>query len=371
MSREIPHVIVFRKYLLPYSETFIADQGFHLRRYRARYTGFFKNDTGLPLLSSSPSYILEDYAKSGNLQKIAYRLGMVNRKWMANTSAGDVRLVHAHFLKDGIDALMLKKKLDIPLITTLHGQDITKAEKKSLLKPTRRDFFNDVDKIIVVSDFIGDRAIENGCPEHKMTKHHIGIDLNRFRQDKQEADQPELLFVGRLVEKKGCIYLLEAMNLLKHKYPEMKLTIVGDGPQRDKLMQKTKDDRLNVEFVGRESAENIRSRLARSWIFVAPSVTARNGDAEGLGMVFLEAQALRTPVVSFNSGGVPEAVEDGKTGLLAEEKDVAGLADRIDYLIQYEMERRQFGERGRQRVEQYFDINKQCALLEQIYDQVS
>ncbi len=115
----------------------------------------------------------------------------------------------------------------------------------------------------------------------------------------------------------------------------------------------------------------MRDELARCWLFVAPSVTAADGDAEGLGMVFLEAQALEVPVVSFASGGVVEAVADGETGLLCAERDVAALADNIAQLLENSTLRHQMGKRGRARVETQFDIRKQCALLEQIYDEIS
>jgi len=103
---------------------------------------------------------------------------------------------------------------------------------------------------------------------------------------------------------------------------------------------------------------------------VAPSITADNGDAEGLGMVFLEAQALQTPVVSFSSGGVVEAVENESTGLLCAEKDVSSLAENIDTLLSNQSLREEFGKCGRERVEKLFDIRKQCKLLEDIYDDV-
>ncbi|MDH3534935.1 MAG: glycosyltransferase, partial [Gammaproteobacteria bacterium] len=89
--------------------------------------------------------------------------------------------------------------------------------------------------------------------------------------------------------------------------------------------------------------------------------------AEGLGMVFLEAQALQTPVVSFRSGGVVEAVEEGSSALLSDEKDVAGLAANIAELLDNSTARHNMGASGRKRVEQHFDIRKQCAKLESIY----
>jgi glycosyltransferase involved in cell wall biosynthesis len=222
-----------------------------------------------------------------------------------------------------------------------------------------------------VSDFIAQQALLRGCPESKLLQHYIGIDLERFSQPKNETDYPSLLFVGRLVEKKGCTYLLQAMEQLKIRFPELRLTVLGEGELKLPLQQEAKSRGLNVEFTGTATAAEIRQQLARCWLFVAPSITAENGDMEGLGMVFLESQALQTPVVSFRSGGLVEAVEEGKTALLSDEKDVAGLADNIAQLLENRTLRHNMGSEGRKRVETSFDVRKQCAKLESIYAKLS
>ena len=364
------NVLIFRKYLLAYSETFIADQGRYLVDYRSTYTGLVRDAQGISLLSDMPSFVLEDFTQNIKLSKLAYRLGFFSKKWIDEILTMRPDVIHAHFLNDGLDALRLKNRLNIPLVTSLHGHDITKNEKTKILQKSRRGFFGKVDKIIAVSDFIYQKAVENGCPEDKLIKHSIGIDLEKFTQEKQESEQPEILFVGRLTEIKGCAYLLKAMAVLKKKYPELRLTVVGGGPLLEALKDEVKQKSLNVEFVGVESAEKIRDRLAKAWLFAGPSISMDNGYAEGLGMVFLEAQALKTPVVSFASGGVVEAIEDGVSGVLSREKDVQELAESIEYFLESKERRQQFGEEGRQRVEALFDIRKQCLLLEKIYDNI-
>jgi glycosyltransferase involved in cell wall biosynthesis len=176
-----------------------------------------------------------------------------------------------------------------------------------------------------------------------------------------------LLFVGRLVEKKGCTYLLQAMERLRSRFPDLQLTVIGEGNLKSALRREADERRLRVDFTGAASAVEIRRHLAQSWVFAAPSVTASDGDTEGLGMVFLEAQALQTPVVSFRSGGLVEAVEEGRTALLCEEKDVAGLTANIGDLLDNPALRHNMGVEGRKRVERKFDIRKQCASLEAIY----
>ena len=363
-----PRVAIFRKRLLSYSETFIADQGQLLPTFSPLYCGFERDESGIELIADSDKLLLAEYSNLPPLAKLMFRKGIGSGgAWLRAIRQLNPALVHAHFFNDGLDALRLGEQLDVPVITTVHGHDITKHENVGAQSKTTARFFQQVDRIIAVSSFIAAQAIARGCPEDKLIQHYIGIDLEKFQQPKTESDRPSLLFVGRLVEKKGCTYLLQAMQKLQPRFPEIELTIVGDGDLRGALEAEAGERGLAVEFTGTESAAQIRERLARSWLFVAPSTTAASGDAEGLGMVFLESQALQTPVVSFRHGGVVEAVADGETGLLCDEKDVDALTDNITTLLENQDLRRQMGEAGRDRVEREFDVRRQCAKLEQIY----
>jgi glycosyltransferase involved in cell wall biosynthesis len=364
-------VAIFRKRLLSYSETFIADQGQFLPSYRPIYCGFQRDKSGIEMISQSTRILLEDNSRFSSIEKVMFRFGVSSSpKWLDKIEQQHPALVHAHFFNDGLDAVRIGKLLDIPVITTVHGHDITKHENAVAQSATNRRFFDQIDRIIAVSAFIAEQALARGCPEDKLIQHYIGIDLDKFTHPKSETDEPSLLFVGRLVEKKGCTYLLQAMEQLKPRFPELRLTLIGEGDLKSSLQQEALSRELNVDFAGTASATEIREQLARCWLFVAPSITAESGDAEGLGMVFLEAQALQTPVASFRSGGLVEAVDEGTTALLSDEKDVAGLARNIADLLENSTMRRNMGIEGRKRVEKYFDIRKQCAKLELIYDEL-
>ena len=365
-------VAIFRKRLLSYSETFIADQGQLLPSYRPVYCGFQKDKSGLGLIAESTSILLEDHSNLAALDKMMFRLGFSgSRKWLDKIRAQNPDLLHAHFFNDGLDAVKIGSQLGIPVVTTVHGHDITKHENAVALSATNRRFFDRVDRVIAVSDFMARQALERGCPEDKLVQHYIGIDLDKFTQSKTESEQPSLLFVGRLVEKKGCTYLLQAMEHLRERFPNLELTVIGEGELKSTLQQEALSRNLKVQFTGAASAMEIRQQLARCWLFVAPSITAENGDTEGLGMVFLEAQALQTPVVSYRSGGLVEAVEEGTTALLSDERDVIGLAENIAQLLENSTLRQHMGMAGRKRVEENFDVRKQCAKLESIYAKLS
>lgn len=366
-----PVVLVFRKPILPYSETFIAEQGRHIRGFNVIYCGFKHDNTGIALLNSEEKYVLSDYSHFVALAKLHHRLGLVaNKAWLHRIRDQNPRLIHAHFVDDGHDAILLGRKLDVPVITTVHGRDITKHCGTFLCRGKRKKVFNCSSRIIAVSDYIKNTLIANGCPEHKIYQHYIGVDTEKFSGKKCEFPEPSILFVGRLVEKKGVRYLLEAINMLGNAHRNTRLNIVGSGRLEGQLRQMSGRYRLNVHFLGKKTPVQIKQLMLESWLFAAPSVTADNGDTEGLGMVFLEAQSLKTPVVAFRSGGVVEAVDDGKSGFLCEEQNAACLAEHIKMLIDDAEQRKRFGEHGRKYVLEKFNIVSQSLKLALIYREV-
>jgi glycosyltransferase involved in cell wall biosynthesis len=364
-------VLVFRKRLLPYSETFIADQGRFLPTWQASFAGLYRQDSGLQLLGDAERLILQDMVPSSFWARFALRSGLrVDNAWSNALETCSPRLVHAHFVNDGLDALRLQRNLQCPVVTTLHGHDITKPQPRPWQGRGSRSLFAGCDRIIAVSNFIAGHALRKGCPENKLVQHYIGIDLEKFSMAKNETAEPSVLFVGRLADKKGVTYLLDALARLKNTVPGVYLTVVGSGGLLPRLHQQAEEQELDVRFAGRKTPAEVRQLLSTHWVFAAPSITADNGDAEGLGMVFLEAQAMHTPVLSFRSGGVVEAVADGETGLLCAEKDVPALADNLQTLLNSKQLRATMGAAGRSRVERNFDIRQQCGKLEAIYNSV-
>ena len=208
-----------------------------------------------------------------------------------------------------------------------------------------------------------------------MWVHSIGIDLDAFQPDPAAETMPSqslpiILFVGRLVEKKGCIHLLRAMQIIQRSHPA-RLVIIGEGPLRPQLQQAACDLGLQqCEFLGARTAPVIRDWLQQAAIFSVPSITAVNGDSEGLGMVFCEAQAMGVPVVSFACGGIPEAVINGVSGFLFPESDHHKLAAGILLLLQNNPLRAQMIANGRANVAANFDICKQTSLLEARFDSI-
>jgi glycosyltransferase involved in cell wall biosynthesis len=289
-------------------------------------------------------------------------------------------LIHAHFSVDGLYALTLANKLDVPLVTTLHGFDVTTSRSAMARsgRPAlvRYAYLQDRLKqrgahFICVSRFIREAALRAGFPEDRLSLHYIGIDTAQF-QPAPATYPPKLVHVARLVEKKGTRYLLEAAAILKARHRDFELHIVGDGPLRSELEHQAQSlgiDR-HVRFHGFKPHAEVRRLLQGASALILPSVTAQNGDAEGLGIVLLEASATGVPVVATRHGGIPEAISEGHSGLLVPERDSDALAEAVDMLLTDSAKQMQMGESARRFVCEQFDIHKQSIQLETLYRQI-
>jgi colanic acid/amylovoran biosynthesis glycosyltransferase len=222
---------------------------------------------------------------------------------------------------------------------------------------------------LCVSEFIRSKALEAGFPKDKLRVHYTGVNCDTFRLSTQ-ARQPAVLFVGRLVPKKGCAHLIEAMARVNRINPDVRLIVIGDGPLQNDLRRLAAEFQLPVDFLGAQPVAEVRKWMSRVSVFCVPSLEAKDGDSEGFGMVFAEAQAMGTPVVSFRHGGLPEAVEENVTGLLVQERDSEALANAIARLLDDSELWSRFSAAGAARVRDSFSLKIQTALLEDIYESV-
>jgi glycosyltransferase involved in cell wall biosynthesis len=286
-------------------------------------------------------------------------------------------LLHAHFGPAALTALPIARHLRIPLITTFHGYDATVEASQARnfhytfrsYTKKRRLLQREGALFIAVSRFIEEKLVEQGFSQGKIVQHYIGVDTDFFCPSAVRRD-PIVLFAARLTEKKGCGYLIAAMAEVQRHLRDVELIVIGDGPLKNELEQQAKRTVRGASFLGVQSSEEIRRWMQRARVFCVPSVRARNGDAEGFGIVFIEAQAMQLPVVSFRSGGVPEAVAHGETGLLAGERNVEELARHLVRLLTDQALWDRMSKAGRERVLRQFDLRKQTAKLEDLYDRV-
>jgi glycosyltransferase involved in cell wall biosynthesis len=284
-------------------------------------------------------------------------------------------LIHAHFEDGGIQALSLARLLDLPMVTTCHGCDVTvkpELRRTNVLKrrwheKRRRLLLENGGKFVAVSNHIRERMIERGYPSSDIETHYIGVDTDLFAPAEGEKDAGMVLFVGRLVEKKGCAYLIKAMAALRPKLPESHLVIIGDGPLRSQLEALARSEGGRCEFLGVQPPTRVKELMGRASLVSVPSVTASNGDTEGLPLAVLEAQAMGLPVVGFHHAGIPEAVAHGTTGLLCPEARVDELTEYLACLLADRTLRESFGLGARRRMCESFNLLTQTAALEVFY----
>ena len=357
-------VLVFKDTLLPPSETFILSQMSALRRYQAQLCGLERSRPSLPV-NDDVILLADRPAAFAHLRAKLYRRTGIAPLFHSRARRFRPDLLHAHFASGGRSAIPLVRSLDVPLIVTLHGADITVRDARS---DRYRHLAESTACFICVSKFIRDRALEAGFPAEKLIVHYIGVDRKLFAPSGIRVETKTVLFVGRLVEKKGCEYLLRAMQLVQKEQPDCELAIIGDGPLRSALQALARDLKLHCDFCGVQPAPIVRDMLQKSRVFCVPSVTAANGDSEGLGLVFAEAQSMGVPVVSTLHGGIPEVVSNGETGFLVPERAPQALAEALSTLLADESMWQRFHEAALLRIGERFDIHVQTQLLEKLYD---
>lgn len=369
-----PNVIVYRDHLLPSSETFIRAQGEGLQRFQSFYVGLRSENSNGLALPADRTYVLNSGGPLGYCREYMLKFGALPSVLNKKVCAVSPTLIHAHFGRDASHILPLVRAKQLPFFVTFHGWDATADSKTISETPSGRRYLrrrNEIGKkatrIIAVSRFIANRLEEQGFPKDKIVVHYIGVNTKEFSPDPAIERKDAVLFVARLVEKKGCEFLIRAMKQVQSAVPNAELVVIGDGPLREELTEMAQKSLTKFSFLGTQSVSEVRAWMNRARVFCVPSIIARSGDAEGFGMVFIEAQAVGTPVVSFASGGVPEAVAHGASGLLAPERDWRQLAKFIIELLQNGTLWNRLSAAARERTQQSFDLHHQCGLLEELY----
>ncbi len=369
-SAMLPKVLVFRKRILAYSETFISNQARGLQQVQPLLIGLERDSSGNHLLSGLEVSLQSDVAFNAKLAR--WRLSTTGRpdgRWLELLREHKPKLIHAHFGTSAQAATALARALDIPLLVTFHGYDILNTDLSDRYRKQRERLFNDADFFTSDSDFVRKELIAAGCSPDKVQTHYVGTAVQEEIPARSETPNPSILFVGRLTPHKGCDQLLDIMSKLQSALPEVSLTIVGDGPEKTNLMQQA-SGLNNVEFLGSQPPERVRQLMQSHWLLCNPSTVGERGWREAFGIVFIEAQALGIPAISYATGGIVEAVADGVSGYTLPLDDRAALYDATLSMLQDPEKRQAMGRAGHKRVFEDFNIDTQCARLETIYQRL-
>ena len=273
-------------------------------------------------------------------------------------------ICYCAFGMDAPHALRLRRLgvLGGALAVAFRGADTTKYVARRGPRVYARTF-REARVLLPVCDFLGRRLVQLGAPAERVVVHRTGIDLGRwpFRERRPEAPGSlRMVSVGRLVEKKGIAQVLRALRLLSDRGVRAEYRVFGDGPLREPLATLSAELGLSarVSFEGRRGQEGVREGLERADVLVAASVTAADGDEEGIPNVLKEAMASGMPVVATRHAGIPELVEDGVSGWLVPERDEAALADALARLAAEPERWPAMGRAGRAMVERDYDIHR-------------
>lgn len=341
-------VIIFRSDLLLLSERFIKDQARFLDNWKPLLVGYRRVKDGLDFGDLEVSII--PGRATGTVAHYALRLrqllALPHPSTVAAFQDSGATLVHAHFGTDATDIWPSVKAAGLPMLVTLHGYDINihrewwvgghggvhrRAYPRRLLRMARDPSVH----FAAVSHAIKRQAIEFGIPEDKISVSYIGVDTDQFKPGGLPIDQRRnrVLFVGRMVEKKAPLLLIRAFLEVRNQVPDAELVMIGDGPLLSEARHLARELDIPVEFMGAQNSETVFSQLHLARVLCLPSVTADNGDAEGFGLVILEAQASGVPVVTSARGGAAEGVLDRHTGYTFNERDMHALIHGLLFFV--------------------------------------
>jgi colanic acid/amylovoran biosynthesis glycosyltransferase len=269
-----------------------------------------------------------------------------------------------HFGTFGLRGLFLRHAgvLAGKLVTFFHGADLTEgllAYGSDIYRP----LFADGDLFLPISERWRDVLLQLGCPRDRIEVHHMGIDCRQFSfraRTRGTSGAIRLTSVCRLVEKKGIEYAVQAVASLVKRGTAVRYDILGDGPNKPVIEKLIRDLRVEsvVTLHGEKTKADVIRVLDEADVLLAPSVTAANGDQEGIPVALMEAMAMGLPVISTWHSGIPELVRDGECGLLVPERDANALAERLGYLIEHRELWSRFGQNGRDVVEREFNIDR-------------
>ena len=289
---------------------------------------------------------------------------------------GGFDLVHAFWpLPHGILGIAAKRAGGIPLVETFFGVELTWVESQlGALRPVLRGIVRGADAVTAISTHTATllRRLVPGTEPHIIP---FGAAVEAVA-DPPPPDEHlhaglRLLFVGRLVERKGVHVLLDALALLPEE-PPISLEIIGDGPEREPLERRARSLGIQerVRFHGYVARETLEERLHACDALALPAVTDSKGDVEGLGVVLLEAMSFGKPVIASMAGGITDIVRPGENGILVPPGDAAALAAALEGFARDPRGVRRLGAAARRDVGERFSWESILDRLHAVYASV-
>jgi phosphatidylinositol alpha-1,6-mannosyltransferase len=262
----------------------------------------------------------------------------------------------------GVIAYLLSGFVRLTYIVTAQGYEFLKFNRITPIKNLYLRTYRKAKGIIACSAYVKDMLVRFGSDPEKIQVVYPAVDMDRFKPQQPPREFIEknglqgkkvVLTVARLIERKGHAYVLRALEEVSGQFPDTMYVIVGKGPERERLEKIAAEKGISdrVKFVGETTDEDLLNYYNACDMFVMPSRSIEaDGHVEGFGIVFLEANACGKPAVGGRSGGVPEAIIDGKTGFLVDPIDKHDIAEKIMCILKDPALGKRLGQQGYERV---------------------
>ena len=318
-------------------------------------------------------------------ERLLRRLGLhtYSRAFLRALRNINPAILHSHFGHAGWQEMPAAKKAGVRQIVTFYGYDVNKVPSDNpAWKERYKKLFQHIDLVLCEGPFMAQSIMNLGCPAHKVRVHHLGIPVHEipFKPRIWEKNQPlRVLLAASFREKKGIPYALDALGKIQERVP-LDITIIGDADEsagsqaeKQKILQSIQNHNLGTitHLLGYQPHEVLLQEAYTHHIFLSPSVTASDGDTEGgAPITLLEMAATGMPLVSTRHCDIPEVIQDGETGFLAEERDVQGLVHHLRWLIENRNSWTPFLEKSRKHVEREYNAEIQGRKLANIYKEV-
>jgi len=264
-------------------------------------------------------------------------------------------------------ALLFRKT---KVVLNFHGAELLLAKRFGFVKSFLKYFIEHADAIVVNSSFTGKNVTSiNNKPVNIIP---YGTTIEPSLQQKKVKNGRHVFSLGRMIERKGFKYLIDAMSIVVKEFPDALLTIAGGGPLRDQLIEQAKSLNLenNVFLPGKVAAETLNELFTNADMFVLPAIVDKNGDTEGLGVVLVEAMTYRLPVIASNVGGIPDVIIPDVSGVLVEEQSPQSIANAIIDFMRNPDTMKRIGEMGFTFISKEFTWNKVIGDMDSLYRKV-
>ena len=325
------------------------------------YVGYLYGDGSL-LKNRRGNYKVVDFSKN---KKFTYFAPFRIIRFVLKNK---IDIIHTHLIQASIIGRFISFLIpNLICVTTRH---YTKASKENrLINRLENNTLKYSDAIICISNYVKFYVKDLGIKDEKLYLIYNGIDLSFFTPKEISNSNDKIIIgtIGRLCNQKRIDIVLNSFKVIKSDYPNIELEIIGDGSNKKELSElaHTLDINSSVKFLGRLLPDEVREHLNTWEIFVLAS------QSEDFGLVLIEAMAMKKAVISTKVDAIPEVVKDGITGYLCPANDYKKIAEKIEWFLKHKGKAIEFGKRGRERVENLFNINSKVKKLEKLYYKLS